>query len=160
MRYFVIGPDNQRYGPAEMMTLQEWARQGRIQSETTLVDEMTQNAILARDVPGLFAITAPPPMEYRPLGSSYSRPTEALNINSILVKSILVLVFCCQPLGIVAVVFAALASSNTMNQPTVARDQIQKANTWANWGLGIGVSFYTLYFLFIIMMAVTGNFKT
>jgi len=41
MRYFVVGPDGQQYGPADAATLNQWVTEGRIEANTTLVEEAT-----------------------------------------------------------------------------------------------------------------------
>jgi len=52
--YFVVHPGGQRYGPADLATLNQWAGEGRLIPDTTLVDEATGAQMFARDVPGLF----------------------------------------------------------------------------------------------------------
>jgi hypothetical protein len=39
--YYVIAQDGNRYGPADIPTLQQWVREGRIAPNTTLEDEVT-----------------------------------------------------------------------------------------------------------------------
>lgn len=41
MRYFVITPDGNRYGPVDMPGLQEWCRQGRVLPDSPLQHELT-----------------------------------------------------------------------------------------------------------------------
>jgi hypothetical protein len=160
MRYFVVGQDGNQYGPADQFTLQEWVGQGRIQPDTVLIEEGTGRRIIASAVPGLIATQIPPSQpqansyqqpynEYS--GQGYSRPTQSLDTNPALIKAIIVLCCCCQPLGIVAVVYAAMASSSARTQPDLARDQMKKSDTWANWGIGLGIGGTLIYILFFVL---------
>lgn len=55
MRFYVVGLDGSKYGPADMATLQQWAAEQRITGETTLEQEGTGAIFLAKTVPGLFS---------------------------------------------------------------------------------------------------------
>ncbi|MCS6950501.1 MAG: DUF4190 domain-containing protein [bacterium] len=63
MGYYVIAHDGNRYGPADIETLQQWVREGRIAPNTTLEDEYTGTQIRANLLPELSHLfpTAPPP---------------------------------------------------------------------------------------------------
>jgi hypothetical protein len=45
--YFVIGADGGRYGPADIDTLVQWAREGRLVGSTTLIERGTDREISA-----------------------------------------------------------------------------------------------------------------
>jgi hypothetical protein len=51
--YYVIAQDGNRYGPADIPTLQQWVREGRIAPNTTLEDEVTGTQIRASLLPEL-----------------------------------------------------------------------------------------------------------
>lgn len=53
MRYFVVTPDGQRYGPADIPTLQQWVQEGRIVPSAMLEEEISGNRVQASAVPGL-----------------------------------------------------------------------------------------------------------
>jgi len=53
VRYFVVTQDGQRFGPADINTLQQWANEGRLLATSTLEEEITGNRVLAGSVPGL-----------------------------------------------------------------------------------------------------------
>lgn len=59
-RYFVVGPDGQQYGPADAATLNQWVTEGRIDSNTTLVEEATGVSRRAGEVLNLGYSYAPP----------------------------------------------------------------------------------------------------
>ncbi len=79
MKYFVIAADGQRYGPADIPTLNQWIAEGRINAQTLLGDEAGEPPVVATLVPGLefggaqTATTAPS----APVSPAY--PTDSLN---------------------------------------------------------------------------------
>jgi hypothetical protein len=106
MGYYVLAHDGNRYGPADIETLQQWVREGRIAPNTTLEDEHTGTQIRASLLPELshlFPSQGVPPAGTYPLprpmtgGGPSSRATTAL------VLGILGLV-CCGLLGIPAAI--------------------------------------------------------
>ncbi|MEQ1933465.1 MAG: hypothetical protein ABL962_06250 [Fimbriimonadaceae bacterium] len=84
MRYYVIATDGQRYGPADIQTLQTWITQGRILHQTVLEEEQGGNRIAACAV-GALQFGAPnpagnPPTQpsqtpLNPYSGSYQPPT-------------------------------------------------------------------------------------
>ena len=99
MRYFVIGDDGQKYGPADVPTLKQWITDGRLLATTIVENEATGERMSAQAVPGLnFPIAAPPqssgpvgnygapapmgspaPTGYVPPASAYPRPSSSDN---------------------------------------------------------------------------------
>jgi len=67
VKYFVILPDGQRFGPADIQLLNQWAAEGRVLPTTMLEQEGTQMQIPASSVPGL-ALSAPGPFSTPPQG--------------------------------------------------------------------------------------------
>jgi hypothetical protein len=53
MQYFVIAPDGQKYGPADIATLNQWAAEGRLTPTTELEDASTMTRLSAASVPGI-----------------------------------------------------------------------------------------------------------
>jgi hypothetical protein len=76
VRYFVIGQDGNKYGPADMATLQAWSSQGRVHPDSWLEEESTGRRLLAREVLGA-AQPTPPPSGFTqpPSASPYPRPS-------------------------------------------------------------------------------------
>lgn len=72
-----------------------------------------------------------------------------------LVKSIIMTVFCCWPLGIFAIINAAKVDSllrqGDVNGAIAASD---KANKFSNWGMIISGVFWVLYIIGIIAFAI------
>lgn len=66
VRYFVIAHDGQKYGPADIPTLNQWIVEGRLLPTQMLQDEASGGQIVASAVPGLnFPLN----------GSPYAPPT-------------------------------------------------------------------------------------
>ncbi len=53
MRYYVIAPDGQKYGPVDTPTLNEWVLQGRVLPEFVLEEETTGRRVAPMTVPGI-----------------------------------------------------------------------------------------------------------
>jgi TM2 domain-containing membrane protein YozV len=51
--YSIIGADDREYGPVELQTLAQWAREGRVVAHTTILDHSTGRRFLASDMPEL-----------------------------------------------------------------------------------------------------------
>lgn len=51
--YFVVLPDGQKFGPADLRTLNQWATEGRILSNTVIEDAQTGQRFQAGSLPGL-----------------------------------------------------------------------------------------------------------
>ena len=74
MQYFVIAPDGQKYGPADVPTLNHWAEEGRIVSTTMLEDAATGQIVPATQLPGLMIVpTAPISANYQNPHAAYPR---------------------------------------------------------------------------------------
>jgi hypothetical protein len=60
MQYYVIGPDGNRYGPADVPTLKLWVSENRLTPQTMLEDVSTAQRMPASAVDGLF-----PPLQFQ-----------------------------------------------------------------------------------------------
>ncbi|WP_334180568.1 CD225/dispanin family protein [Pseudoxanthomonas sp.] len=70
-----------------------------------------------------------------------------------LVWAILSTLFCCLPLGIVSIVFAAQVNGKlAAGDVAGAQDSSEKAKKWAMWSAIAGVSLAVLYIIFIFAM--------
>jgi hypothetical protein len=71
-----------------------------------------------------------------------------------LVESILVTIFCCMPLGIVGIVFAAQVNSKfSAGDIDGANRASADAKKWMKWGLIAGIAAIALYFIFVVGIA-------
>jgi hypothetical protein len=66
MTFYVVAPDGQKYGPGDVVTLNQWAQQGRVTPATILEDATTGARLPASQVPGMMFAPAP--------GSDYAQP--------------------------------------------------------------------------------------
>lgn len=75
MRYYVIGPDGQRYGPADIPTLNQWAQENRLTANQLLEDETAGTRVMASSVEGLvFPIAAAPNYQQPPANYAGGQP--------------------------------------------------------------------------------------
>ncbi|CAN1569099.1 hypothetical protein MCEMSE15_03103 [Fimbriimonadaceae bacterium] len=76
MGFFVIADDGNKYGPADLATLNAWIAEGRLQPNTILEEVQTMERRPASTVPGLNFPGAPGPQAAR----TYANPTAGPNI--------------------------------------------------------------------------------
>lgn len=90
------------------------------------------------------------PQFYSPQNSS-PQPVGSPPDNK-LVKAILVTLFCCLPLGIVAIINAAQVNSKwALGDYDGARRYAAEADKWANYGIYGGLAIIVIYFLFLLI---------
>ena len=53
MDYFVLGNNGEKYGPADIVTLNVWISEGRINQNSQLINVQTGVTIIAGQAPGL-----------------------------------------------------------------------------------------------------------
>lgn len=95
--------------------------------------------------------SAPPP------SGAYGAPTAAAPPNY-LVWAILSTLFCCLPLGIASIVFAAQVNSKwAAGDVAGAQDSSTKARKFAIWSAIAGVVVAVLYVVFIVILGVAGS---
>ena len=68
-----------------------------------------------------------------------------------LAKAIIVTLLCCLPLGIVSIVHAASVNGKLQaGDLEGAKIASEKADSWANWAIGLGLAFGVIYFFIMI----------
>jgi hypothetical protein len=166
MGFYVIHPDGSKYGPAELSLLQKWVEENRIAETTLIEDEFTGISTPASLVPGLnFGVKPPstgnpPPVQQAPpppnpyaTGPTYGGPSYGVppygeqqrggyreHVDNHLVKAILATLCCCLAFGVVSIVYAAQVDGYANRGDYAgARDSAEKADTWANWAIGLGI---------------------
>ena len=86
------------------------------------------------------------------MNANYPKPPNHL------IWAILVTLFCCLPLGIVSIVFAAKVDGLAASGDIVgAQEASDKAKLWAMIGAGSGLVVAVLYFLFVGMAVMSGG---
>ncbi|MGV3618610.1 MAG: hypothetical protein ACO1SV_25080 [Fimbriimonas sp.] len=68
MRYYVLSDDGQKFGPADVQTLNQWIAENRLLPTQMLEEEASGARFAARSVPGL---NFPPPADATPPGGPY-----------------------------------------------------------------------------------------
>ena len=58
--YSILGPNGQTYGPADLDTLKMWCQEGRIHSDTAIVDPIDGHTKRAADLPEVAQHIRPP----------------------------------------------------------------------------------------------------
>jgi TM2 domain-containing membrane protein YozV len=71
--YSVIGPEGQTYGPVELETLKMWCAQGRINSDTFVIDPIDGSTRRASDLPEVAQYIQPPALRV-PTYSAFGNP--------------------------------------------------------------------------------------
>ncbi|MHC4248065.1 MAG: CD225/dispanin family protein [Planctomycetota bacterium] len=75
-----------------------------------------------------------------------------------LAAAILTAIFCCQPFGIVAIVYAAMAQGRLSDgNVEAARDLAGKSWFWIKLALGIGIAWTVIVLLFMVGMSGTAG---
>lgn len=183
MRYFVLDDAGNQYGPADLLTLQQWVTEGRVLAATKLKEEMSGTVVPAGEVTGLTFPSAAPTMSAPTTGAvkqDYSQnPYESgprpqqfaeyhrggpvgtpVDTTPALIKSILATLCCCLPLGIASIVFAVQAqSANGVQDYVKAKEARDKANTFANIAIILGLIGNGIYFVVMIIGAMNGGLK-
>lgn len=130
--------NNQQQGPVAVQLLQDMARSGQLQPTDLVWQQGMPNWIPASQVPQLFAAQPAPayaaPIQHEQYGGYYPPQPQRYAMetpSTYLAQAILVTVFCCQPLGIVAIVYAAQVNSKlTAGDYVGAADSSAKARIW------------------------------
>ena len=76
MEYLVVGADGKEYGPANLQTLTEWVKDGRVHGDTTLKEFSSGRTLPAGSVAELFpaTVSAPPLVQGFPRGGYETPP--------------------------------------------------------------------------------------
>ena len=89
-------------------------------------------------------------------------PAPLVHVPNYLVQAVLVTVFCCQPFGVVSIVFAAQVNGRVASGDIEgARRMSQDARKWA-WlgfwvGLGLAIASILFYVVLIVFLLVVGE---
>ena len=96
----------------------------------------------------------PPPPPYNPPGGPMGGAAAGPKPDNYLVWAILSTLFCCLPLGIASIVFAAQVDGKyNSGDYAGARESSEKAKKFATWGAIAGAVVVVLYILLIVVVA-------
>ena len=154
--YFYIDENNEQAGPLTIENLLNV-----ITSKTLVWRKGQADWIKAEDVPELKSIVkveAPPPILKPAQAVEVPQPveTEAEDVtyqpmkpDTNLTMAILCTLFCCVPLGIVAIYYASKVNAAYYQGAYLDADNYsRKAKSYTYWGFGLGVVLDLLYFIF------------
>lgn len=100
----------------------------------------------------------PPPGAF-PAASTPGSSAGAPNIDPWLWQSILATIFCCQPLGIVGIAFAAQSqTAMSLGSHDLARQKARTARTWTLWAAGVALAGLLLWGLFFAIGVASMGF--
>ena len=98
-----------------------------------------------------------PSQPWQPEGNTM--PGAVTKSTPYLVWSILVTIFCCLPLGVPAIVFAAkIDNCNAQGDFAGAAENARKSKNFMIWGAVLSVVFTIIYFVFFGLMIAETNF--
>lgn len=150
--------DGAQQGPVDAETLKRLVDEGVVSRETLVWRDGMADWMPAAQAPSLMG-GAPPPGFMPAADRAFSTPPGAgeayAPVDNHLVKAILSTLFCCMPLGIVAIVYASQVSGKLQRgfyDDAVA--SAEKANQWANFSIIAGFVVGVLYVLFVLGFGV------
>ena len=164
--------NNQQQGPVPLANLTDLLRTGQLSGTDLVWRPGMANWLPAGQVPeltggapaGAPAATPSPygqPQAQYPYGQQvgyYGQQPQRYaegTVPNYLIQSILATVFCCWPIGIVAIIFAAQVNSKlAAGDYQGAVDASNKAKTWTYWSFGLGAGIVVLYIVMVIIAAV------
>ena len=168
LTYFVIDKDGASYGPATVEVLNQWIREGRVDASAQVDEVETGARIPITQVPNIsFGSTSPPVQQnfnqyqqssqHSSRESNYPRAGNWVQVENHLVKAILATVFCCMPVGIVSIVYAAQVDGHARRGDVNEAHRVADlADTWANWSIGLALIGGCLYFGFAMSIVGAG----
>ena len=164
MKEYYYSDGIEKYGPFSIEEL----KSHEIKEDTLMWSEGMDDWKPANELSAismLFDLDAAPPVPYDQPASTRTRmildddmEDERPMPKNYLVESILVTLFCCLPLGIVAIVNAAKVESTyrTMGYREAKRAS-DEAKKWMNWSVWVGVIGIVVYFLVVIGAVASGG---
>ena len=155
----------ERKGPVTIATLRSMMVTGEVAQTDLVWREGMSDWLPAGQVPEISGSDtvadgslspAPPNAGEAPVGASGTGvspgPTAAARIPNYLVQSILVTIFCCWPLGIPAIVFAAKVDGLVAQGDIAgAMDASRKAKTWSWVSFGAGLTVVLIYLGMVLL---------
>jgi hypothetical protein len=121
-RYYVLWPDGQKFGPADVPTLQRWVVENRVGPATVLENASSGQHVRASDLPSLQTVLpyAGPPGPGSTVFVPSNRSSGTAEVTIAWVLGAIGLLCCGTPAAIGGVVLAAVAMSKRQPNATAA----------------------------------------
>lgn len=151
---YLINRNGQQFGPYSADELKQYVAEGRVLPTDLAWEDGMPNWIPVSQVMAQQGMPAPMPMPGRFPGA----PTVAIKPNNYLVPAILVTLFCCLPLGVVSIVYAAqVDTKHNAGDHAGAQQASETAKKWFLASLICGLAVTLLWFVFAVIGAASGN---
>jgi hypothetical protein len=147
--YKIIGGDGNEYGPISADQLKQWISEGRVNAQTRVQAAGTTEWKPLGSFPELAGSAAPPAAQPGPA------PLPVGSVPNYLVQSILVTIFCCLPLGVPAIVFAAQVNGKLQAGDIAgAQNSSRKAKMFCWWAVGVGLAWLLIWVAITLISAM------
>jgi hypothetical protein len=153
-----ISKNGQNIGQFELAEVNRMLQSGQISPSDLAWQEGMQEWMQVGRFPGAISAAPPIPGTPPPPFRHASIPANSRSIPNYLVQSILVTLFCCLPLGIVAIINAAQVNNKiSLGDIAGAMEASGKAKKWCWWSFGLSLGLMLTYFLISILAAVISS---
>ena len=153
MKLWYYEADGSQKGPVDADTLQTLIRDGVVTRSTQIWSDGMPAWVRAGSIQGLF--TGPPPLESSSPRSDLApsqSPAERKHLNTHMAWSVIVTLFCCLPIGIVAIVNASKVSGALASGDYAEAERLAgEAKKWADWAFALGLVLGFVYFMTAII---------
>ena len=159
--YRIIGADGNQYGPVTAEQLKQWIQEGRANAQSRIAAEGTTDWKPLSSFPELAALLGNVQPPTLPASGAY-RPAvpPGGKVPTYLAPAILCTLFCCLPLGIPAIVFAAQVNSKlNAGDYEGAVASSRKARMWCWLSAGLGLGFSLLYFIIFFVFGFAQSMR-
>jgi hypothetical protein len=152
-----ISKNQQNIGQFELSEVNRMLQSGQISTNDLAWQEGMTDWIPIGRFPGVNPSPPPIPGTNPPPLRHASIPGGGTTIPNYLAQSILVTLFCCLPLGIVALIKSSEVNNKiAIGDVSGAIEASQKAKYWCWWSFGLSLGLILIYFLVAIITAATG----
>ncbi|MGE9267714.1 MAG: CD225/dispanin family protein [Verrucomicrobiales bacterium] len=159
--YYAVG--GQQSGPVSQEALAGKLRGGEIAADSLIWKKGMPDWLPATQVTEFASLSAPvaPPSGSDPYQSTpHQPPATGAAPPNYLWQSIVCTIFCCWPLGIPAIVYAAKVEGlHSRGDAAGALDASKKAKTWCWVSFGCGLAFILIYVGLVMAGGMAGEFS-
>lgn len=149
---YLINRNGQQFGPYSADELKQYVAEGRVLSTDLAWEDGMPNWLPVSQIMAQQGMPVPVP------GRSPAPPSVAVKPDNYLVPAILVTLFCCLPLGVVSIVYAAqVDSKHNAGDHAGARQASETAKKWFLASLICGLAVTLLWVVFSVIGAMSGS---